>query len=55
LVEKKFVIVAVEDEDYRPVIDRVAARGTDPRSPMLGQKGLEVGNLLLELVRRRPG
>src|SRR5215469_7218596 len=46
LVEQKFVVVTVEHEDDRPVINRIAASQADPRAPMFRQKGLQIGDLL---------
>src|SRR5215831_7704133 len=52
LVEQKFVVVAVENEHDRAIVDRIAASRADACAPMLGQKGLKIGDLLLEFVRR---
>src|ERR1700720_3177986 len=43
LVEQKFVVVAVNNEHDRPVIDRVAAPRADARAPMFGEKRLQIG------------
>src|SRR5215831_9589788 len=49
-VEQEFVIVAINDQNNRPFINRIAALRTDARPPMLRQEGLQRGDLLFELV-----
>lgn len=49
-IQQEAVVLAVEHQDRRPLVDRVALPA-DPRLPGLGEEGLELGDLLLEVVR----
>ena len=48
------MILAIDDEHHRAFIDGVAGLGADAGLPILGEEGLERGDLLLEGEGRVP-
>ena len=51
-IEQEAMVVAIEHEHHRPLVDRVAGARRDAGFPVLRQKRLERDDLLLEAVRR---
>src|SRR5262245_22817527 len=49
-IEQEFVILAIDHEDHRALVDWIAGFRAHPRLPVLRQKRLEVRDLLLETV-----
>ena len=50
-IEQEFVILPVEHQHDRLLVNRIAALGADAGLPVLGQEILQPGDLLLEIVR----
>ena len=50
-VEQETVVLAIDDEHHRALVDRVAGARADAGFPVLHQKRLEIDDLLLEAMR----
>ena len=55
LIQHEAIVVAVDDERYRVVVDRIARLRAVARLPVLREEGLERGNLFGKVVRRSAG
>ena len=51
LVEQEFVVLAIDHQHDRLLVDRIAAAGADPGAPVLAEEGLQLGDLRFEIVR----
>ena len=49
------MVLAIDHQHHRPLVDRIAGLGADAGLPVLVEERHEIGDLLLELVRRRAG
>src|SRR6516165_10063181 len=54
-VKQETMVFAIEHEDDRALVNRIARAGADGRFPILAQELLETDDLLLELMRRIAG
>ena len=54
-IEQELVVLAVDHEHHRPLVDRVAGLRADAGLPVFRQEGLQPGDLLLEFCDVVPG
>ena len=54
-VEQELVVVAIDHQHHRPLVDRIAGLRAHPGLPVLRQERHEIGDLLLEPVGRIAG
>ena len=55
VIEQELAILAIDDQDHRLVVDRIAGLRADACGPVLAQERLQLGDLPLEIARRVAG